>query len=125
MSATGSTDEYTWEVGQAGATLQWQGQTFELERDDLEAGGWVNKIELGPDCIEGECATAADHGGLLNEVERLENKIEDMTSEDDIADLAKAIEEHHDDLGHFGALQFCNETPCRQFGKTFEVGRFD
>jgi hypothetical protein len=50
-----TTPEYELTVDRDGARLEWQGQTFEIEADDLIEGGWTLEACDADHCKDGDC----------------------------------------------------------------------
>lgn len=117
--------EWSWAVTKYGASVTVDGSTFELEAEDLRDGGWLLKTEVTEDCIEGECMGKVSHEALVERVDSLVEKVQDYEAGDEYTDdLARAMTDQHDRAGHFGALRFCSESPCREWGKFVSI-RFD
>lgn len=82
--------EYTISVGRHGVTLQWQGQTFQIDDDNLEDGGWQHE----PAPLYCESDHCEDHDDLDEVVENLKRW-------------------HDDESGHAGPFKFCDAEPCK------------
>ena len=103
MSTT-QTPEYTITTGRGGVTILWQGQSFEVEVEDLEAGGWEFEPECERDhCDDGDCDPCP----------------ETHLSELDV-DLHDVLRRWHDD-NHEHALRFCDREPCRSIASALGV----
>lgn len=98
--------EYTLTVDKGGATLLWQGQTFEVEASDLREGGWEFEPACERDhCDDGTCAPCpyCDGDGVTPPV----------------AEMLKRW--HDDESGHSGPFKFCDHEPCKGIGQELQV----
>ena len=102
MSTT--TPEYTITVDHAGAAITWQGQTFTVEPEDLDAGGWEFQPTCDRDhCDEGDCPECTWCAG------------------DPGSAPATVLDRWHADQGHPGPLRLCYEEPCKALGEALGV----
>lgn len=96
-----TTTEYELTVDVDGATINWQGQTFELEASDLRNGGWITTQEADENCGRNHC-DAGDCPGCPY-----------CDGDGNLPSGAEALKRWHDDQGHSGALHHCYEEPCK------------
>lgn len=102
MSTT-QTPEYTITTGRGGVTILWQGQTFEVEVEDLEAGGWEFEPECERDhCDDGDCP-GCDRCGERDELAD--------------SDLVESVTRWHE-AEHRHALRFCEHPICTAMSRT-------
>lgn len=90
--------EYTITADRTGVVLQWQGQTFEIEPEDLEAGGWEHEPRCERDhCDDDDCPDC------------------ERSHADDLpGDPTEELKRWHDEQsGHPGPFVHCYEAPCK------------
>lgn len=109
MTATTQTPEYEITVGAWGVRLHWQGQTFEIEVDDLDNGGWVHRRDARL-CEQGDCDPCdRDH-------------VDDLPPSAAWSELKRW---HDEESRHAGPFKYCDEAPCRAIRTDLEELELD